>query len=64
MRRPRVLALPFSVRLGGPHPLKFGHGRRWLLEWAEKLPQGWSDDARLFAGAYAAGFVAISLFIA
>lgn len=64
MRLPRAVTLPYSVRLGGPHPLNFGIGRRWLLEWSEKLPQGWSDDARLFAGAYALGFAAVSLFIA
>jgi hypothetical protein len=64
MSHRRVAALPFSVRLGGPHPLRFGTGRRWLLDWAEQLPQGWSENARLFAGAYAAGFLAVSLFIA
>ena len=64
MRRLSTLSLPASIRLGGPHPLSFGTGRRWLLEWAEQLPAGWSADARLFAGAYVAGFLAISLFIA
>lgn len=64
MRRSSAVALPFSVRLGGPHPLRFGSGRTWLLEWAEKLPAGWSDNAKLFAGAYVAGFFAVSLFIA
>lgn len=64
MRRSRALALPFSVRLGGPHPLRFGHGRRWLLQWADQLPSGLSDNAKLFATAYAAGFVFVSLFIA
>ena len=64
MRLPRALALPYSVRLGGPHPLNFGIGRRWLLEWSEKLPAGLSDNARLFVGTYALGFAAVSLFIA
>lgn len=64
MRSHRAVALPYSIRLGGPHPLNFGVGRRWALEWSEKLPQGWSDDVRLFAVAYALGFAAVSLFIA
>ena len=64
MRRPRAVALPYSVRLGGPHPSRFGIGRRWLLEWTETLPTGWSDHARLFASAYALGFVGVSLWIA
>lgn len=64
MRRSRAVALPYSVRLGGPHPLRYGVGRRWLLELARTLPEGWSENSRLFATAYAAGFVAISLFIA
>lgn len=64
MRRARAIAVPFSVRLGGPHPLNFGTGRRWLLQLAGKIPQGWSADTRLFASAYALGFVAVSLFIA
>ena len=64
MRRSTALSLPFSVRVGGPHPLRFGTGRRWLLEWTEALPEGLSDDARLFAGTWAAGFLAFSLFLA
>jgi hypothetical protein len=44
--------------------MNFGAGRRWLLQMAEKLPEGLSDNMRLFATAYAAGFIAISLFIA
>ena len=64
MRSPRAVALPYSIRLGGPHPLKFGVGRRFLLQWAEKIPGGLSDHARLFAGAYVLGFAAVSLFIA
>jgi hypothetical protein len=64
MRRPRAVALPFSVRLGGPHPLSFGVGRRWLLQLAKALPDDWSENMRLFATAYAAGFIGISLFIA
>jgi hypothetical protein len=64
MRRSRACALPYSVRLGGPHPLQFGVGPRWLLRLTEQLPKGLSDDARLFAMTYAAGFLAISLFIA
>ena len=64
MNRVRAVALPVSVRLGGPHPLHFGVGRRWLQQLARQLPQGLSPDARLFATAYAAGFLAISLFIA
>jgi hypothetical protein len=64
MRRVRAVALPYSVRLGGPHPLSFGTGRRWLLQVSRQLPAGLSPDARLFVTAYAAGFLAISLFIA
>jgi hypothetical protein len=57
--------LPSSVRLGGKHPLRFGTGRRWLLDWAQKqVSSGLSPDVRLFAGAYAAGFLVVSLFIA
>jgi len=64
MRRLAAFAVPFSVRVGGPHPLRFGTGRRWLLGLAETMPKGLSEDARLFAGAYAAGFLVVSLFIA
>jgi hypothetical protein len=64
MHRVRAVALPYSVRLGGPHPLKFGVGRRWLHQLTRQLPQGVGPDARLFATAYAAGFIAVSLFIA
>jgi hypothetical protein len=51
MRRVRAVALPFSVRLGGPHPLNFGVGRRWLLQLSREAARGLSDDARLFATA-------------
>jgi hypothetical protein len=64
MHRVRAVALPYSVRLGGPHPLNFGVGRRWFQRLQRQLPQGLSPDARLFATAYAAGFLAVSLFIA
>jgi hypothetical protein len=64
MRRHRAIAVPISVRLGGPHPLGFGVGRRWLLQIATTLPDDWSDNMRLFATAYAAGFIGVSLFIA
>ena len=64
MRRSRALALPYSIRLGGTHPLNFGVGRRWLMSLTEQLPQGLNADARLFATAYAAAFVVVSLFIA
>ena len=64
MQFPRAIAHPASVRLGGPHPLNFGRGRRWLLELARQLPQGVSDNVRLFAIAYLAGFAGFSLFIA
>ena len=63
MRRVRAIALPVSVRLGGPHPLHFGVGRRWLRHLSRTVPAGLSPDARLFATAYAAGFFAVSLFI-
>jgi hypothetical protein len=64
MHRVRAVALPYSVRLGGPHPLNFGVGRRWLRHLQRQLPERLSPDARLFATAYAAGFLAVSLFIA
>ncbi len=64
MHRVRAVALPYSVRLGGPHPLNFGVGRRWLQRLQRQLPDGLSPSARLFATAYAAGFLAVSLFIA
>lgn len=64
MRRTRAVALPYSIRLGGPHPLRFGIGRRWLLQLSRQVPEGLSPDARLFATAYALGFLAISVFIA
>jgi hypothetical protein len=64
MRFHRAIAHPASVRLGGPHPLDFGRGRRWLLELARQLPQGISDNVRLFATAYLAGFAGVSLYIA
>jgi hypothetical protein len=44
--------------------MHFGSGRRWLIEWMEDLPKGISDDMRLFAGAWAAGFLGFSLFLA
>lgn len=64
MRFSRAVAQPASVRLGGPHPLNFGRGRRWLLELAQQLPKGMSDNVRLFATAYLAGFAGVSLYIA
>jgi hypothetical protein len=64
MRHSTAAFLPFSVRLGGPHPLRFGTGRRWLAEWMTELPQGLSDDARLFAATWAAGFLGFSIFLA
>jgi hypothetical protein len=64
MRRHTAVVLPFSVRLGGLHPARFGTGRRWLVDWAEQLPEGTSDELRLFAGTWALGFVAFSLFLA
>jgi hypothetical protein len=64
MHRYSALAVPFSVRLGGRHPLRFGIGRRWLLKLSDQLPTGLNTDTRLFVTAYAAGFLAVSLFIA
>lgn len=64
MRPATTAALPFSVRVGGLHPSRFGVGRRWLLEVTEHLPGGLSEEARLFAGTWAAGFLAFSLFLA
>lgn len=64
MRRFTAAVLPFSVRLGGPHPLRFGTGRQWLTEWIDELPHGLGDDARLFAVTWAAGFLGFSLFLA
>ncbi len=64
MRRGSAVAIPFSVRLGGPHPTRFGSGRRWLLGVVREVAKPWSDEAKLFASAYGAGFVFVSLFIA
>lgn len=64
MRHARAVALPYSVRLGGPHPLNFGVGRRWFHRLGQSLPASMSPDARLFATAYGLGFLAVSLFIA
>ncbi|GAA4001792.1 hypothetical protein [Sphingomonas humi] len=64
MSRTRTLDNPYSVRLGGTHPLRFGIGRRWLGHIGEKLPATLGGNAKLFLTAYAAGFLAVSLFIA
>ena len=64
MRTHRAVALPYSVRVGGPHPLNFGNAPSLLQRMAGAVPGGWSDSARLFATAYAIGFVAVSMFIA
>lgn len=64
MRRFSAASLPSSIRLGGPHPSRFGTGRRWLLDLAERLPMSLGQDARLFVGAYFAGFLAFSVFLA
>jgi hypothetical protein len=63
-RHPAAAALPFSVRLGGPHPTRFGLGRRWMLAVTEALPEGFSEEARLFASTWLAGFLAFSLYLA
>ena len=44
--------------------MRFGTGRRWLLDVVREVAKPWSDDAKLFASAYGAGFVFVSLFIA
>jgi hypothetical protein len=44
--------------------MRFGVGRRWLLAAAERLPEGFSEEARLFAGTWFAGFLAFSLYLA
>lgn len=64
MRYARAVALPLSVRLGGPHPLNFGNGRRWLHRLGQAVPAGMNPDTRLFMTAYGLGFLAVSLFIA
>lgn len=64
MSRRTAIAIPFSVRVGGPHPSRFGLGRRWLLAAAERIDTGWGEDARLFATTWAVGFFAFSLFLA
>ena len=64
MRRVSSVPIPFSVRLGGPHPTRFGTGRRWLLDVVREVARPWSDEVKLFASAYGAGFVFVSLFIA
>jgi hypothetical protein len=64
MRRQSSVALPFSVRLGGPHPLCFGTGRSWNRDWREGLPREIGEELRLFVLTWAAGFLGFSLFLA
>lgn len=45
-------------------PRLFGRGRMRLLETATKPVWRLSDDARLFATTFAAGFLFVSIFIA
>lgn len=64
MHHHNAATVPPSIRLGGVHPLRFGKASRRLCRLAERLPTTLSDEARQFAAAYAAGFIAVSLFIA
>ena len=55
----------FPRRRGArPDPRRFGRGRIRVLE--EPLQQGWklSDDMKLFAGTFAAGFVFVAILVA
>jgi len=45
-------------------PRLFGRGQTRLLETETKPPWRLSDDARLFATTFAAGFLFVSIFIA
>ena len=44
-------------------PRYFGRGRTWQLS-AEQFRLSWSDDLKLFATTFVAGFVFVSLLIA
>ena len=44
------------------HPASFGRGRAWLLEMISS-PAGLSDDLKLFAGTFLAGFLFVSILI-
>jgi hypothetical protein len=55
----RTLTAPGTV-----HPLRFGR-RHWPESATARAPvAGWSDDVRLFAGTFAAGFIVVSVLIA
>lgn len=63
-RHTAAAALPFSVRLGGPHPTRFGLGRRWIVAVTDALPEGFSEEAKLFGYTWLTGFLAFSLYLA
>lgn len=44
------------------HPASFGRGRAWLLE-VISAPVAISDDIKLFAGTFLAGFLFVSILI-
>jgi hypothetical protein len=60
----KQFSMPHARSANALDPRLFGRGRMRLLE-TETKP-GWrlSDDARLFATTFAAGFLFVSIFIA
>lgn len=44
------------------HPTSFGRGRAWLLE-VISAPANISEDLKLFAGTFIAGFLFVSILI-
>jgi len=44
------------------HPMHFGRGRTWLLE-VISAPARMSDDVKLFAATFLAGFLFVSVLI-
>lgn len=45
------------------HPMHFGRGRTWLLHVISAAPANLSDDVKLFAGTFLAGFLFVSILI-
>jgi len=46
------------------HPRHFGRGQRKLLALSQPSPRMFSDDLKLFATTFAAGFIFVSVLLA